>query len=103
MLASEEYSRLKDVYADGVDKTVSWLKGTIVSQVRHLNLLTAGLGMASGVIVLVLLWAWYFAVRAGRRWSEERIRAEAGLKKARDDLELRVKERTADLQTKTDW
>jgi len=99
LLASEEYLRLKDVYADGVDKTASWLKGAIKSQVRHLNLLTVGLEIASGVIVLVLLGAWYFAVRAGRRWSEERLRSEADLKKARDDLELRVKERTANLQT----
>ena len=99
LLVSEEYLRLKDVYADGVDKTASWLKGAIESQVRHLNLLTAGLEIASGVIVLVLLWAWYSALLAGRRWSEERLRSEADLKKARDDLELRVKERTADLQT----
>ncbi len=97
LLASEEYSRLKAIYADGVDKTASWLKGAIESQVRHLNLLTAGLEIASGVIVLVLLWAWYFAVRAGRRWSEERLRSEADLNNSRDQLELRVKERTADL------
>ncbi len=29
LLVSEEYLRLKDVYADGVDKTAYWLKGAI--------------------------------------------------------------------------
>ena len=99
LLVSDEYLRLKDVYADGVDKTASWLKGSIESQVRYLNWLTVGLEIASGVIVLVLLGVWYLAVRAGRRWSEERLRSEADLKKSRDQLEVRVGERTAALQS----
>ena len=99
LLVSKDYLRLKDVYADGVDKTVSWLHGAIETQVRYLNLLTVGLEISIGVVVLLLLWAWYFALRAGRRWSEERLRSEVALRTARDHLELRVKERTADLQT----
>jgi PAS domain S-box-containing protein len=98
LLVSGEYLRLKDAYADAVDKTVSSLNGAIEAQVRRLKLLAAGLAIASGVVVLVLLWAWYYALRAGRRWSEERLRAEAALNEACDELEFRVRDRTADLQ-----
>jgi len=98
LLVSAEYLRLKDAYADAVDKTVSSLNGAIEAQVRRLKLLAVGLAIASGVLVLVLLWAWYYALRAGRRWSEERLRSEAALNEARNELEFRVRERTADLQ-----
>ena len=98
LLVSAEYLRLKDAYADAVDQDRIRLNGAIEAQVRHLNLLTVGLAIASSVLVLVLLWAWYYALRAGRRWSEERLRSEAALNEARDELEFRVRERTADLQ-----
>ncbi len=98
LLVSAEYLRLKDAYAASVDKTVSSLNGAIEAQVRRLKLLAVGLAIASGVLVLVLLWAWYYALRAGRRWSEERLRSEAALNEARDELEFRVRDRTADLQ-----
>ena len=98
LLVSDEYMRLKRLYADGVEKTVAQQKGTIEAAQRHLRLLTIALRASTGVIVLVLLLTWYFALRAGRRWSRERLRSEEALRKARDELEARVRERTANLQ-----
>ena len=98
LLVSDEYLRLKGIYADGVEKTVAWLTSSIGGEQRTLHYLTTGFQISSGLVVLILLYSWYFALITGRRWSQERLRSEAALSKARDELELRVRERTTDLQ-----
>ena len=60
---------------------------------------TIGFEISSGAIILALLWAWYFALGAGRRWRQERLKSEAAVRKVHDELELRVTKRTAELQS----
>ena len=98
LLVSEEYMRWKRVYAEGVDKTVAWQKGVIDSERRTLTFLLVIFEISSGVIILALLPTWYFALRAGRRWGQERLELETALRKGHDELELRVRERTTELQ-----
>ncbi len=97
LLVSDEYLRWKRAYAEGVEKTATWQRGAIEREQRTLDLLLATVEVSSGVVVLALLWAWLLAFRAGRRWSQERLLTEATLRGARDELELRVGERTAEL------
>lgn len=99
LLVSDEYLRWKRVYSDGVDKTVAWQSDAIQRDKRSLYRLLVGFQVSSGAVILALLSAWYFAVRAGRRWGEERLHSEAVLREAKEELELRVQERTAELQT----
>ena len=99
LLVSGEYLRWKRVYADGVEKTVAWQSGAIQRDKQNLYRLMVGFEISSGAIVLALLSTWYFALRAGRRWSQERLESEAALRKGRDELGLRVRERTAQLQS----
>jgi diguanylate cyclase (GGDEF)-like protein/PAS domain S-box-containing protein len=98
LLTSDEYSKWKDLYTEGVEKTIASHRGEIQRQMRDLAHVTVGFGVAGGAVMFALLLSWYVAIRAGRRWSRESMQAEAALQKARDELDLRVKERTAELQ-----
>ncbi len=102
LLVGDEYSKWKRIYAEGVEKTVAWQRGAIERDQRYLHWLTLGFEISSGAAVLALLSAWYFALRAGRRWTEEQSRSEAALRKSKDELELQVQERTAELQIAND-
>ena len=100
LLVSDDYSKWKRVYAEGVEKTVAWQRGVLERNQRYLHWQTLGSEISSGAAILAMLWAWYFAIRAGRRWAQERSTTEAALRKAHNELELRVQERTAALQSK---
>ena len=100
LLVSDDYSKWKHVYAEGVEKTVAWQRGVLERNQRYLHWQTLGSEISSGAAILAMLWAWYFALRAGRRWAQERLTTEAALRKAHNELELRVQERTAALQSK---
>jgi len=99
LLVSGEYLRWKDVYAESVEKTVAWQNGAIQRDKSNLYRLMVGFEISSAAIVLVLLSTWYFALRAGRRWRQERLESEAALRKSRDELGSRVRERTTELQS----
>ena len=99
LLVSDDYRKWKRAYADGVRKTVAWQRGAIENERRHLRSLTFGFEASSGAIILALLATWYLALRSGRRWSRERSESEAALRKAHDELEQEVRERTAELQS----
>ena len=99
LLVSGEYLRWKSAYAEGVEKTVAWQIGAIRHEKRNLYRLMVGFEISSGAIIVALLSTWYFAFRAGRRWRQERLGSEAAHRKSRDELDLRVKDRTAAVQS----
>ncbi|MBI5436645.1 MAG: EAL domain-containing protein [Nitrosomonadales bacterium] len=97
LLTGDEYMRLKKVYAGGMEKTADAVKLVIERDHRHLHSLSIFSVAASAMGVLVLLATWFFAARSVRSWATERRESWDALRKARDELEVRVKQRTADL------
>ncbi|TAJ75987.1 MAG: response regulator [Gallionellaceae bacterium] len=97
LLSGDEYMRLKKIYAGGMEKTVNAANALIEREARHFRFLSRWLAAASAVCILALLVAWFFANRSARSWAAERREAEDALRKTRDELEVRVKQRTADL------
>ncbi|MDD2915123.1 MAG: PAS domain S-box protein [Gallionella sp.] len=97
LLGSDEYLRLKKVYAGGMEKTVNAANGLIESETRHFHAMFLWVMAASVIGVLVLLAAWFFAVRSARSWAAERREAEEALRHAHDGLEVLVEQRTAEL------
>lgn len=97
LLASAEYMRLKKVYAGGMEKTVDTANALIKRENQHLHDLSLGLVVASAVGVLVLLVAWFIAIRSARTWAAERRESEDALQIAHDRLGILVEQRTADL------
>lgn len=91
LLTGDEYMRLKKVYAGGMEKTVNAANSLIEKETRHLHSLYLRLATASAIGVLVLLAAWFFAVRSARNWAAERREAEDALCKAQDELVRREK------------
>ncbi len=97
LLASPEYLKWKNVYADGMEKTALAVREVLQTERRGMRNLSAVLVASSGLSLLILLATWFFGVRAAHRWADEQIRSEAVLRTVRDELELRVTERTAEL------
>jgi diguanylate cyclase (GGDEF)-like protein/PAS domain S-box-containing protein len=102
LLAADEYSKWKQVYADNVAKVVAWERETVKSEEQTLRFLIIIFLISSGAIVVAIISTWYFALAAARRWAEERLSSEAALRRARDELEQRVAERTAQLRSATE-
>lgn len=86
LLTGDEYMRLKKIYAGGMGKTVNAANGLIEREARHLRSLSLWLAAASAIGVLVLLMAWFFAIRSARSWAAERREAEDALRKSQDEL-----------------
>jgi diguanylate cyclase (GGDEF)-like protein/PAS domain S-box-containing protein len=98
LLTSDEYARFKKVYAGGIQKTISAKNSLLERDIQHLHLLSLVSTASSIAGVLVLLATWFFAARSTRHWVVERAESENVLREARDELEVLVKQRTADLQ-----
>ena len=97
LLTSDEYARFKKVYAGGMQKTISAKNNLLERDIQHLRLLSFVSAAASTAAVIVLLATWFFAARSTRNWAAERVESEKVLRESRDELEVRVKQRTADL------
>ena len=76
LLASAEYLKLKDTYADGMRKTVEAAGALIESDSRNENLVYLLSVAASVSSVLILVLTWLFAAKSARSWIVERERAE---------------------------
>lgn len=97
LLASPEYVRLKKAYSDGMEKTVNTANELIERENQHLHDLSLWLVAASASGVMVLVTAWFFAIRSARAWAAERRKSEDALQVAHDTLGILVEQRTADL------
>lgn len=99
LLASDEYMRLKKIYAGGMEKTVESATGLIERENQALDALSYELAAAGVAGGLVLLATWFVAIRSARSWDEERREAADSLRRAHDELEVRVVQRTQELSS----
>ena len=99
LLVSNEYTRLKKVYAEGMQKAINAAKGLIEKDRQHFLLLSLWLAAASIVGVLALLAAWFYAAKSARNWATERRESQDALQQAHYKLGGLVEQRTAELLT----
>ncbi|MFA6970799.1 MAG: PAS domain S-box protein [Gallionella sp.] len=97
LLTSDEYLRLKKVYAGGMEKTIKAATGMVEREARSLDVRSVWFMLASVLSILVLLATWFFTVRSARNWAAERRESVDLLRKAHDELEILVDQRTAEL------
>lgn len=98
LLFSEEYETQKRIYADGMKKALTSVRSRTIEALRSQGRRTAWAvgGVISALAVLIPAWLGAFGIM--RRHLAERKRAEQELRKAHDELEIRVQQRTADLR-----
>jgi PAS domain S-box-containing protein len=97
LLESAEYKRLKNSYADGMKNTTAAAAKAMEKDYRNFHSLTHYAAAASAAGVLLLLATWFFSIRSARSWTREQQELDYALRKARDDLEIQVQQRTAAL------
>lgn len=75
LLASDDYVRLKAVYADGMVQAARAADNLTEHEDRQLHRLAFGMLMLVIIVAAILLATWFFALRAARLWEEERKQA----------------------------
>ena len=109
VLASPEYDTQKKIYATGITAVVNAVRQEIDDRQRA-NLRMGWLSLSAALVVGgISFGTWLFAFRGGNHWRvalegavSERAQAERALRRANDELEIRVAERTASLKNEID-
>ena len=97
LLLSPEYDRQKTLYTTGINTTISAIQTQITSELNSFQerLFFSGTFATSSLMILAI--AWGAVIKLIKQYIQERKTAEKALKIAKDKLELRVEERTAQL------
>ena len=99
LLASTEYLGLKKEYAGGMKKTAAAMMAFIAGKQQRLHTQAELIAATNFGGVLVLLATWFFAIRSARSWATAQREFDEALKKSHDELEVLVKQRTAELSS----
>jgi len=105
ILSSEEYQRQKQAYSSGMSEfmvlLVNHMEATQASEWREARMTVFGVLAGLGLT----FWMWVLVIRSLRRWRrtlvkaiEDRTQTEVALRHSQEQLEERVRQRTAALQ-----
>jgi diguanylate cyclase (GGDEF)-like protein len=97
VLFSDAYEQQKRVYAEGMRRVTSAVDEIAVAKVDKQRKIIIFLGALAAVSVPILAMVWFIAMRLTRSVLVDRVAAARALEEARDELDGRVKERTAEL------
>ncbi len=75
LLVSADYMKWKRQYADGVEATSAWHEGAVKRDDDDLRELVLAAAALNVVFANIIVFAWYFVIRAVRRWREGRSEA----------------------------
>jgi PAS domain S-box-containing protein len=98
ILFSKEYERHKVIYSKGMEKINSTIQERINSTLKTQRQRAFLIATFAMVTLIILLLAWFGIVRLVVIYVDERKKAEEDLKKAHNELEKKVEDRTANLQ-----
>jgi len=90
-------TEIEKVYAGGMEKPLMPQMGLIQRETRRFHSLSLWLAAASALSILLLLRDLVFCRQVCAQLGRRAHAAEAMLRRARDELEVRVEQRTADL------
>jgi PAS domain S-box-containing protein len=98
LLFSKEYERHKIIYSKGMEKINSAIQERINSALKTQRERAFLIITFAVVSLVILLFAWFGIVRLVGMYVTERKKTEEALKKAHNELEKKVEDRTADLR-----
>lgn len=97
LLQSADYRKYMNIYDQCNSRLDRQLQGKVETKIRDLKNRAIFALAAVGISLPLLLIVWLIALRMVKRHLNARLRAEEQLRHARDELEVRVRERTREL------